>query len=351
MKGRKGKNSEKIIAATIAVAMFVFAGIACTKPETGSEEDEGHEHYYIISEIKEPTCTESGYEKSVCRCGDEMTTEKAPLGHKYGEYEYNNDGTCTKNGTETAKCERCGAVREREKENSKTEHEYGEYEYNNDGTCTKNGTETAKCKHCGVENTKEKENSKTAHDTEKHEGKEATCTENGWREYETCKNCEYSTYETIEAEGHEYNEMICSKCGAEDEENKIENLIIDDDDIVKGYNSSYVNHEITKIVIPEGVKGIAENAFAGFTEVTEIVLPTTLERIGDAAFAGCVNLSEIALPAGITEIGAMIFCNCEQEITIKYAGTRDRWDAIVKSEEWKFGPIITVVCKDDNENK
>ncbi len=35
-----------------------------------------------------------------------------------------------------------------------------------------------------------------------------TCTEKGWKEYVTCKNCDYSTYEEISANGHDYNSVV-----------------------------------------------------------------------------------------------------------------------------------------------
>ena len=41
------------------------------------------------------------------------------------------------------------------------------------------------------------------HDLVTHEGREATCTEDGWAEYVTCNLCDYTTYEVIEAKGHD----------------------------------------------------------------------------------------------------------------------------------------------------
>ena len=99
MKESERKKRERIIATAAAVAIFIFAVIACSKPEADVADNDDHEHRYIVAEIEAPTCTANGYEKSVCGCSDEIVTVKHMTGHKFGKYKYNNDGTCTKNGT------------------------------------------------------------------------------------------------------------------------------------------------------------------------------------------------------------------------------------------------------------
>ena len=302
MNESERKKRARIIATATAVAIFIFAVIACSKPEADVADNDDHEHRYIVAEIEAPTCTSTGYEKSVCRCGDEIVTEKPMTGHKFGKYKYNNDGTCTKNGTETARCENCDET-----------------------------------------STRDKENGKVPHETEKHDGKAATCDADGWKAYETCKNCDYSTYEKLGANGHRYVGMICAVCTKEDEENKLKNQIIEND-VVKGYTSS-VSHEITEITVADGVKGIDDGAFMGYTKARRINLPATVERIGTGAFDGCKSISEIRLPTGILEIGDLIFNNCEQAIRIYYAGTAEQWESVVKGDLWDYGPTITVICE------
>ncbi|MBO5128719.1 MAG: phosphodiester glycosidase family protein, partial [Oscillospiraceae bacterium] len=41
------------------------------------------------------------------------------------------------------------------------------------------------------------------HDPVQHEGKAASCLEGGWKAYETCSRCDYTTYEVIDALGHD----------------------------------------------------------------------------------------------------------------------------------------------------
>lgn len=105
-----------------------------------------HTHTPVETAGKAPTCTEEGskayYTCSGCgkffedeECTKEITdldTWKViePLNHSFTDYVYNNDATCTANGTETAKCDRCDETDTREKEDSMLEHNY------ENGTCT-----------------------------------------------------------------------------------------------------------------------------------------------------------------------------------------------------------------------
>lgn len=51
--------------------------------------------------------------------------------------------------------------------------------------------------------------------------------------------------------------------------------------------------DIVKVVFPEGVKSICNNAFENCVRLEEVVCPSTLKNIGKEAFLGCVNLSKI----------------------------------------------------------
>ena len=83
--------------------------------------------------------------------------------HSYVNYVSDDNATCTANGTETAKCEKCDKTHTREEKNSKREHSFVSYAPNGDATCTANGTETAKCEYCDATDKREISNSKTEH--------------------------------------------------------------------------------------------------------------------------------------------------------------------------------------------
>lgn len=107
-------------------------------------------------------------------------------------------------------CNLCDAEREA------VAHVFENYTFNNNATCTKNGTETAKCENCDITNTREKANSMLP-----HSWKNATCTEP-----KTCKDCGAKEGSVID---HKYGdwkvvkeptdveeglrEKVCSACG------------------------------------------------------------------------------------------------------------------------------------------
>ena len=63
------------------------------------------------------------------------------------------------------------------------------------------------------------------------------------------------------------------------------------------------------IVLPEGVKSIADGAFYG-SGLTSIVIPDGVERIGNEAFCGCRSLTSIIIPDGVESIGNEVFSYC-----------------------------------------
>lgn len=64
---------------------------------------------------------------------------------------------------------------------------------------------------------------------------------------------------------------------------------------------------LTQITIPQSVVSISDNAFAGCSALKTVALPEGLEYVGVQAFAGCSSLESIALPEGVQYIGARAF--------------------------------------------
>lgn len=115
------------------------------------------EHEYNLSDFK---CTEN----VICnKCGF--------VSEIHGDHNFTN-ATCV----EPSKCKYCG-----EKGSSALGHKFGEYIYNNDGTCTRNGTETAQCIRCGTLKTEQASYGKKEH-----------VLVNG-----VCQNCDYVDYTKI----------------------------------------------------------------------------------------------------------------------------------------------------------
>lgn len=62
-----------------------------------------------------------------------------------------------------------------------------------------------------------------------------------------------------------------------------------------------------KVVVPDGVKRIEENAFSWNPYVKEVILPYGVQKIGDNAFVHCYSLEKIEIPPTVAYIGAGAF--------------------------------------------
>ena len=73
--------------------------------------------------------------------------------------------------------------------------------------------------------------------------------------------------------------------------------------------SSFVQSPLSKIILPDSLQSIGEEAFEYCESLTEIDLPDSLQSIGDSAFSGC-RLTEIDLPDSLQSIGDWAFSGC-----------------------------------------
>ena len=168
----------------------------------------GHNYKTVIIE---PTCLDNGYTIYTCSiCSDTYTDNYInPTGHNYGEITYT--------WTDTLNSVTAKRICLYDESHVEEETVTTIYSIATNPTCLTPGISLYTT---NVFNNKAFEvQSKTViiaslgHDLTSHEGKEATCTEAGWQEYETCLRCDYSTYETIEAMGHNYGKWIANNDG------------------------------------------------------------------------------------------------------------------------------------------
>lgn len=89
--------------------------------------------------------------------------------------------------------------------------------------------------------------------------------------------------------------------------------IIEDFDGLFSKMNTNSKKDLTKVIVPEGVKKITEDTFAGCYKLTTIQLPSTLEEIGDFAFSETSLAGEIVIPEGVVSIGTGAFRNSESE--------------------------------------
>lgn len=79
----------------------------------------------------------------------------------------------------------------------------------------------------------------------------------------------------------------------------------------RAFESKYLGNNLScSVILPEGLKTIAERAFAWNNTLTSVSLPSTLETIGDNAFSSCPITSANISPH-VTTIGSYAFSNCK----------------------------------------
>ena len=166
-------------------------------------------HDFINHEGIRPTCQQIGYNdyETCSRCDYTTYEEIEKVDHSYSNYQYNDDATCTKNGTETGKCiYNCNTTFTREVADSKLPHPYNEWIITIEATCTSDGN---KERYCNVCNDKNEEVIKAlGHDLINHDDKAPTCTEKGYKNYISCSRCDYNKITYLNALGHNYQNYI-----------------------------------------------------------------------------------------------------------------------------------------------
>ena len=92
-----------------------------------------------------------------------------------------------------------------------------------------------------------------------------------------------------------------------------------------GLLHKYTGNE-TKIIVPDGVVSIVEEAFYKNTSITSVTLPASLTDICADAFHGCSSLESINIPASVEYIGEMAFFCCYALKTAVFENTKG-WTA------------------------
>ena len=136
---RSMKKTAVRLVSLLVIAAMMFSVASCT---IGKGD---HEHSYV-TEVVAPTCTEKGYTKHTCSCGDSYTDNETPAGHKMVEV-VAKAPTCTEDGEAMFyTCSVCGYVDGEKTVIPALGHLYDTtYEY---PTATENGSKTSVCRNC-----------------------------------------------------------------------------------------------------------------------------------------------------------------------------------------------------------
>ena len=134
---------------------------------------------------------------------------------------------------------------------------------------------------------------------------------------------------TLDADGT----LTISGIGAMKDYNAAENL-----------SPAYMNSDVKKVVIEDGVTSIGELAFFKCSNLTNITIPDSVTCIEYAAFHGCSSLSSITIPNSVTSIGiyAFVVCSSLTSITIPDGVTSIGYGAFSDCSSLK---TISLSCK------
>ncbi|MDE7292154.1 MAG: leucine-rich repeat domain-containing protein [Treponemataceae bacterium] len=144
---------------------------------------------------------------------------------------------------------------------------------------------------------------------------------------------------------------------------------------------------ITSVSIPGSVTSINVNAFSGCESLTDVrydgtiaqwceiigdlgqlmwnakhvivggvdlksmnnlVIPAGVKEIADYAFYKCEGLTNVDIPESVSSIGSSTFRQCKNLTSVHYNGTMSNWNAIEKG--YGFGLGVTTVCSDGTIN-
>ncbi|MBR6955012.1 MAG: leucine-rich repeat protein [Clostridia bacterium] len=99
---------------------------------------------------------------------------------------------------------------------------------------------------------------------------------------------------------------------------------------------------LTAISLPDGIASLGADTFAGCAFLAEVHLPEGLQAIGSSAFNGCTSLTEVVLPAGLAEIKGGAFYGCSRLSRVTFAVTDPAREITISGSAFPAG--VSAFC-------
>lgn len=268
-----------------------------------------HEHIYE-STVVNPTCTEDGYTKYTCSCGETYNDNivKA-LGHTIVK-DPAISPTCEEKGkTEGEHCSVCDKVLVAQEDVKALGHTE-EIDAEVLPTCTTTGLTEGK--HCSV-----CDKVLLAQDEIKALGHTKTFTYYTDYHYPFCTVCNSE----LPKESHTFNNGVC-ECGYDVAlSSGLEYELLENDTYMVKSVGTFSN---SNLMIPNYYEGkavtvIGASAFYGYIKLESVIIPNNIEIIDEYSFAECTELKTIMFEqdSKLTTIGSSAFVSCTSLENIK----------------------------------
>ena len=114
--------------------------------------------------------------------------------------------------------------------------------------------------------------------------------------------------------------------------------------LIHEINENMIPKDIKKIVIPNKVINILENAFYNCIDLISVTIPDGMTSIGNWAFCECYGLTNVKIPNSVTSIGDYAFFDCRRlmSMTIPNSVT-----SIGKSAFWDCSGLTSVTISNN----
>lgn len=74
---------------------------------------------------------------------------------------------------------------------------------------------------------------------------------------------------------------------------------------------------LTTVSIPSSVETIEKGAFQYCSALTSVIIANGVKKIDDYAFSGCSNISKVVIPNSVKYMGTRVFLDCASLVTVK----------------------------------